>query len=63
MSQAMTTRRMDNEAYAGFLRLWLSAGTRIDNPTPDIEAYLRHVNEREPLPPVLMPRRARRRAA
>lgn len=41
--------RMDADAYAGFLKLWLTPASKVPAITPEIEAYLRHANEREPL--------------
>ena len=44
--------RMDAEAFAGFLRLWIAPPSRELRPSPEVEAYLRHVAERSPLSPV-----------
>jgi hypothetical protein len=41
--------RMDADAYAGFLKLWLTPAHKELTMTPEVEAYLRHANEREPL--------------
>ena len=46
---AAKTSRMDADAYAGFLKLWLTPANRVPAMTPEVEAYLRHANEREPL--------------
>ncbi|HEX2081635.1 MAG TPA: hypothetical protein VHG08_28285 [Longimicrobium sp.] len=40
---------MSADAYAGFLKLWLTPAHRLPEMTPEVEAYLRHANEREPL--------------
>ena len=40
---------MSADAYAGFLKLWLTPAHRLPEITPDVEAYLRYVGEREPL--------------
>jgi len=37
-------------AYAGFLKLWLTPPGAPDPNSSEVEAYLRHVNEHEPLP-------------
>jgi hypothetical protein len=42
-------RPMSPDAYAGFLKLWLTPAHREPKMTPEVEAYLRHVSEREPL--------------
>jgi hypothetical protein len=42
--------RMDADAYAGFLKLWLTPSNRTPAPSPEVDAYLEYVNEREPLP-------------
>lgn len=44
-----TNRGMSHEAYAGFLKLWLTPANRIPSPTPEIDAYLRYASNREPL--------------
>lgn len=41
--------RMGPDAYAGFLKLWLTPATRQVEISGDVEAYLRHVGDREPL--------------
>lgn len=41
--------RMSPDAYAGFLKLWLTPAGRVPAPSADVDAYLRHANEREPL--------------
>jgi hypothetical protein len=41
---------MNADAYAGFLKLLLTPSSRVPSMTPDIEAYLRYANQRDPLP-------------
>ena len=41
--------RMSDDAYAGFLKLWLTPAHKLPEMTPEVQAYLRHANEREPL--------------
>lgn len=40
---------MDADAYAGFLKLWLTPAHKLPSLDEEIRAYLRHVSEREPL--------------
>ncbi len=40
---------MSGDAFAGFLKLWLTPGDRTPKLTPEVVAYLRHSNEREPV--------------
>jgi hypothetical protein len=40
---------MDADAYAGFLKLWLTPTHKLPSLDEEIRAYLRHVSEREPL--------------
>ncbi|HEU0299801.1 MAG TPA: hypothetical protein VFR37_10110 [Longimicrobium sp.] len=40
---------MSADAYAGFLKLWLTPAHKLPELTPEVQAYLRHANEREPL--------------
>ena len=54
---------MDPEAYAGFLRLLLSPLSRVPSLTPDVEAYLRYANRREPVTSIGSRRSAPSRAA
>jgi hypothetical protein len=42
-------RTMSADAYAGFLKLWLTPAHKEPKMTPEVEAYLRHASEREPL--------------
>jgi hypothetical protein len=44
-----STARMSAEAYAGFLKLWLTPVSDLPPASPDVDAYLRHANAREPL--------------
>jgi hypothetical protein len=40
---------MDADAYAGFLKLWLTPAHKLPSLDEEIRAYLRHVSECEPL--------------
>jgi hypothetical protein len=40
---------MSHDAYAGFLRLLLTPGGRLPRQSSEVDAYLRHAEEREPL--------------
>jgi hypothetical protein len=40
---------MDADAYAGFLKLWLTPSHELPSLDDEIRAYLRHLSEREPL--------------
>ncbi|HEX2206196.1 MAG TPA: hypothetical protein VHG93_00825 [Longimicrobium sp.] len=40
---------MDADAYAGFLKLWLTPAHKLPRLDDEIRAYLRHVSDREPL--------------
>ena len=42
--------RMSPDAYAGFLKLWLTSPRAADPNSADVDAYLSHANKREPLP-------------
>jgi len=42
---------MNADAYAGFLKLWLTPVGKTPAVTPEVEAYLRYASEREPLSP------------
>jgi hypothetical protein len=44
-----TREPMSHDAYAGFLRLLLTPGGRIPKSTQDVDAYIRHANQVEPL--------------
>lgn len=41
--------RMSADAYAGFLKLWLTPANCAPKHSAEVDAYLRHVSEREPL--------------
>jgi hypothetical protein len=40
---------MSAEAYAGFLKLWLTPTHKLPSLDEEIRAYLRHASERDPL--------------
>ncbi len=40
---------MSPDAYAGFLKLWLTPAHKEPEMTPEVEAYLRHASKCEPL--------------
>jgi hypothetical protein len=40
---------MSSDAYAGFLRLWLKPAHASVQRSADIDAYIAHANDREPL--------------
>ena len=40
---------MDADAYAGFLKLWLTPASKLPSLDDEVRAYLRHVSDREPL--------------
>lgn len=40
---------MSADAYAGFLKLWLTPAHKVPPITPEVEAYLRHASQQEPL--------------
>lgn len=40
---------MSSDAYAGFLKLWLTPAHQEPKMTPEVEAYLRHASAAEPL--------------
>jgi hypothetical protein len=40
---------MSPDAYAGFLKLWLTPAGELPPMTAEVDAYLQHANEREPL--------------
>jgi hypothetical protein len=42
-------RPMSADAYAGFLKLWLTPASAPVPRTPEVDAYLAYANEREPL--------------
>jgi hypothetical protein len=41
---------MSADAYAGFLKLFLTPSSRMPQPSAEVDAYIRHVNARDPLP-------------
>jgi hypothetical protein len=47
---------MSADAYAGFLKLWLNPSSRLPRPSADVDAYIRYVNGREPLPEEILNR-------
>jgi hypothetical protein len=51
MKKHTTPRRapMSADAYAGFLKLWLTPAHKAPSMTPEVEAYLRHANQQAPL--------------
>lgn len=42
-------RPMSADAYAGFLKLWLTPPSRMPKHSGEVDAYLAHVNARDPL--------------
>lgn len=40
---------MSADAYAGFLKLWLTPTSKLPRLDDEVRAYLRHVSDREPL--------------
>ncbi|HYR11525.1 MAG TPA: hypothetical protein VEQ60_27330 [Longimicrobium sp.] len=48
-SIAPTPAPMDTDAYAGFLKLWLTPAHKLPPLDEEIRAYLRHASECEPL--------------
>lgn len=49
LPRSTSGKPMSADAYAGFLKLWLTPASRAPKVTPEVAAYLRHVGEREPL--------------
>ncbi len=47
--RAAKSAPMSADAYAGFLKLMLTPISRVPEMTPDLEAYLQYLNQREPL--------------
>ena len=41
--------RMSDDAFAGFLKLWLTPAHKLPSLDDEVRAYLRHVSDREPL--------------
>ena len=50
-SRTASSAPMNADAYAGFLKLWLTPASRTPLLTDEVEAFLRHASEREPLSP------------
>ena len=50
LTRTVKPARMSADAYAGFLKLWLTPSTREPRPSAEVDAYLRYANERSPLP-------------
>jgi hypothetical protein len=44
-----TRAPMNPDAYAGFLRLFLTPGGRLPVRSDDVDAYIRHLNRQSPL--------------
>jgi hypothetical protein len=42
---------MTHDAYAGFLKLLLTPGSRLPEGDADVDAYVRHANRLDPLSP------------
>lgn len=40
---------MGPDAFAGFLKLWLTPASRLPADSAEVQAYLRHASRREPL--------------
>ena len=51
LSRTASSAPMSADAYAGFLKLWLTPASELPAISSDVEAYLRHASEREPLSP------------
>lgn len=64
LTRTRKATRMSADAYAGFLKLWLTPANRTPAPSPEVDAYLEYVNERDPLPGELcLPATTRRERA
>jgi hypothetical protein len=48
--RVIRSSRMSPDAYVGFLKLWLTPPGAPAPSSPDVDAYLRHANEKAPLP-------------
>ncbi len=44
-----STAAMSPDAYAGFLKLLLTPASKVPQPSPELDAYLRYLNREEPL--------------
>jgi hypothetical protein len=64
-SAARTPAPMSHDAYAGFLKLWLTPTNELPSLTAEVDAYLRHVSarERQAQPARRAPRQTTRKAA
>jgi hypothetical protein len=40
---------MSADAYAGFLKLWITPRNVVPRMSPEVDAYLRYATQREPL--------------
>jgi hypothetical protein len=49
INSKITKGKMSPDAYAGFLKLWITPAGTLPERTPEIDAYLRHVSEVAPL--------------
>jgi hypothetical protein len=45
----MKTSKMNSDAYAGFLKLWITPAHEMPSRSKEIDAYLRHLSTEEPL--------------
>ena len=50
LTRTVKPARMSADAYAGFLKLWLTPSTREPRPSAELDAYLNYASERSPLP-------------
>jgi hypothetical protein len=41
---------MSPDAFAGFLKLWLTPAGHLPKPSAEVDAYLRHAERIDPLP-------------
>lgn len=48
-SSARKPAPMSDDAFAGFLKLWLTPTDKLTSINAEVDAYLRHVSDREPL--------------
>jgi hypothetical protein len=48
-NQRAKSPAMSSDAYAGFLKLLLTPASQVPRMSPDLEAYLRYVNDRDPV--------------
>lgn len=40
---------MSADAYAGFLKLWLTPASQLPKRSAEVDAYIQHANARDPL--------------